>query len=356
MKTAIISFLLAVLLIVVAGLSSCGGNSSMSFFVAPDGKDSNPGSISAPFASLDAARNTIRKMKPSLPAGGITVYLREGVYPRSQTFELNQEDSGTADSPVVYRNYQSERVSLTGGVRLKASDFQRVQYPKILQRLPEQGRNQVLTVNLKDAGISNYGELYQHGFSLPILEAPLELFVDARPMTLARWPNEGTVKIGAIVDRGSNPREGDMSNRGGRFKFDFDRAAGWSQADDIWLNGIFSYGYADDNLKVTGIDLREKEIRLAQPHIYSLMSSEEETGGKHLRGFYAYNLLEEIDAPGEYFVDRTEGILYFWPSSDLQGRDIVVSVFEKPFGWKVTHGHGSHRGGDPDIPLPLGTS
>lgn len=313
-------------------LQACGGNRPSAFFVAPDGRDTNPGAVSAPFASPEAARNAIRKLKQtaSLPTGGITVYLRAGSYPRAQTFELNQQDSGTAESPIVYRNYQSEKVSFTGGVSLKASYFQRVQDPLVLQKLPEESRHQVLMANLKNLGIVDYGTLYQHGFSLPIQEAPLELFVDGQPMTLARWPNERTVKIGTIIDRGSNPREGDRSNRGGSFRFDFDRASRWTQAGDIWLNGIFSYGYADDNLKVAQIDLKKKEMKLVQPHIYSLMGPDEKTGGQHLRSYYAYNLLEEIDRPGEYFVDRDKGILYFWPTSEMPGREIVVSVFEKP--------------------------
>lgn len=197
-------------------LQSCGGTRPSAFFVAPDGRDTDTGSASAPFASLEAARNAIRKLKDSapLPKGGLTVYLKGGSYPISQTFELSQQDSGTAESPIVYRNYQSEKVSLTGGVSLRASDFQKVQDPLVLQKLPEEARHQVLRASLRDHGIVNYGKLYQHGFSLPIQEAPLELFVDGQPMTLARWPNDGTVKIGAIIDRGSNPREGDMSNRG----------------------------------------------------------------------------------------------------------------------------------------------
>ena len=37
------------------------------------------------------------------------------------------------------------------------------------------------------------------------------------------------------------------------------------------------------------------------------------------RPYIAYNLLEEIDEPGEYVVDRTTGILYFWPPAPLTG-------------------------------------
>ena len=313
-------------------LNSCRDTAPGSLFVAPNGNDSNPGTLADPFATLEAARNAVRELKKAhgLPGGGITVYLREGIYTRSGTFELKHGDSGTADSPIVYRNYEDDTVRLSGGASLSSDSFRVVQDAAVLSRLPEQARERVRVVDLKALGITDYGELYQHGFSLPIHEAPLELFFNGQPMRLARWPNEARVSIGKVIDRGSNPREGDFSNRGGQFTFDYDRAARWRQAADIWLHGIFSYGYADDNLKVAQIDLRNKVLSVAQPHIYSLMSSKEETAGKHLRGYYVYNLLEEIDAPGEYFVDRNEGLLYFYPPSGMEESEIVVSIVKEP--------------------------
>ena len=325
-------FPFALALTAATGFESCGETFPESLYVSPDGKDTNPGTLSAPLGTLEAARNAIRSLRQShqLPISGVTVYLRAGVYRRSQTFELDKEDSGTADSPVVYRNYQDETVRLSGGAPLTDGDFQIVDDPTVLQRLPENARGNVRVTDLRSAGITDYGELYQHGFSLPIREAPIELFFDGQPMRLARWPNEGRERIGKVIDRGSNPREGDFSNRGGRFTFDYGQASRWQQAEDIWLHGIFSYGYADDNLKVAQIDLRKKVLSVAQPHIYSLMSSKEGTAGKHLRGYYVYNLLEEIDAPGEYFVDRNEGLLYFYPPSGMEQSEIVVSVVKEP--------------------------
>ena len=42
--------------------------------------------------------------------------------------------------------------------------------------------------------------------------------------------------------------------------------------------------------------------------------------------FYAYNLLEELDAPGEWYLDRQKGLLYFYPPSDCQEADVRFSV------------------------------
>jgi hypothetical protein len=44
----------------------------------------------------------------------------------------------------------------------------------------------------------------------------------------------------------------------------------------------------------------------------------------------AYNLLEEITAPGEWYLDRTSGLLYLYPPADLASHDFVVSVLATP--------------------------
>lgn len=80
-------------------------------YVAPDGSDDNNGSIDAPFASLEKARDTIRQYRKEgrIPQGGMTVYLREGVYYPTQTFTLSEEDSGTAEKPITYAAYPEKR-------------------------------------------------------------------------------------------------------------------------------------------------------------------------------------------------------------------------------------------------------
>jgi hypothetical protein len=302
-------------------------------YVSPEGNDAHAGTLEQPMATLQGVKEKIRSLKAAgrLPAGGVSVYFREGTYLVRETIAFGPEDTGTEESPITYRNYEGEDVRLSGGVRVPGEAVKKVTETAILERLPEKARDQVYMVNLKALGITDYGQLNQHGFSLPVSPAPMELFIDDKPQTLARWPNEGTVEIGEVIDPGSRPRHNDYSNRGGIFKYDYDRAERWKEADDMWLNGLFYWGYADDNLKVDYIDTEKREIKVVQPHIYSIRSSSDKGGGHALRGYYVYNLLEEIDLPGEYYIDRVGGVLYFWPPSDAENSMLVLSVMEAPF-------------------------
>jgi hypothetical protein len=123
-KTVLFGILLSITLDPVWAAPSIGGQ----FWVALNGNDANPGTKEKPFASLEKARDEIRRLKieKGLSQGGITVYLKGGTYQRKVTFALDVQDSGTADAPIVYRSAPGERAVLSGGISLPASAFKPV--------------------------------------------------------------------------------------------------------------------------------------------------------------------------------------------------------------------------------------
>jgi Right handed beta helix region len=316
------SRIVVVSVFLLAGWAFAAG--SAEFFVAPGGDDANPGTKGKPFASLERARDAVRAANAQGPAGA-TVWLRGGVYERTATFKLDQRDSGTEDAPVVYRAFDNEDVRIMGGRLIPTTAVTAVADEAVRARIvDEAARDKVLRADLAALGITDFGEVRARGFRRPYIPAHMELFINDEAMHLARWPNEGVVPIGEVIDAGSVPRDEDFSNRGGKFKYDFDRPAHWQQADDIWLSGLFGYGFADDTIKVASIDTVSKTITMAQPHMYGIKS------GRSFHGYFALNLLEEIDEPGEYVVDRNAGVLYFYPSGNIDGARIAVSMLEEP--------------------------
>ncbi|MCC7491331.1 MAG: NPCBM/NEW2 domain-containing protein [Fimbriimonadaceae bacterium] len=287
------------------------------FYVAPTGADTNAGTLAAPFATLERARDAVR-------GTGGTVVLRGGVYRRSATLALTAADSG-----VTWAAYPGEQPRLLGGLPLPAAAFQPVRDAAVLARLPQESRGQVLVADLAALGVTDYGKLESYGHGRPAPTPIPELFVNGRAQTLARYPKDGWLELRKVLDRGSvwgsnvpgEPELREKPDRGAIFEVDDPHLARWATAPDLWLFGYWWWDWADQAVQVAAIDLAKKTIQTVQPHAYGYRA-----GGR----YYAYNLLEELSAPGEYFLDRATGRLYLLPAVPLAGADITFSQLTTP--------------------------
>jgi hypothetical protein len=244
-----------------------------------------------------------------LPAGGITVWLRGGYYNQTVPFMLDDRDSGTIDKPIVYSAFSGEQVYITGARTLDPSWFSLVDATSpVWSRLDSAAQGHVYAVNLAAHGIIDYGTLKPGGFNINTI-APLELFIAGQPMTLARWPNQDQPLTRSI----SVPSSTQITYSGSR-------PERWTLAPEVWFHGLWNTTYADFHLKAASINTTSKTITFASaPPVFGIGPNQP---------YYAYNLLEEIDEPGEYYMDRTSGILYCWPVAPLSGATIQVSMVE----------------------------
>lgn len=291
--------------------------------VAPTGTDNNPGTQAAPFATLTRARDAVREMKKTgLPAGGVTVWVHKGTYYLTDSFTLSADDSGTADRPIVYRAVPNEEVRLVGGREIPAKDFGPVTRQEVLDRIVSEARPHVLRVDLKSLGITDYGtfpEAFQEQPAIP------ELFFDDQRMTLARWPNDDWARIAKVIESGAAPWRNHTSDKLGTFEYEGDRPSRWTRAPAVWLEGYWCFDWRSETIKIKTIDTAKRQITLAHQHGYGLGS-----GNAAPRRYYAVNLLEELDSPGEYYIDRGTGELFFWPPKPIAQGRVVLSTLKSP--------------------------
>jgi hypothetical protein len=285
----------------------------LNLYVSPKGSDNAIGSQNAPLATLDGAKNRLRTLRQAkqLPTGGVTVWLRGGTYPLKQTFTLTPAD--LPPTPVTFQPYPHESVRLTGGAEVKG--WRPVTNPTVLSRFDPAARPHILEADLKAQGITDYGTLTPRGFSRAITPAALELFFQDAPMTLARWPNAGQWASIAGTPAGQN---------GDRFAYSGDRPAHWAKDDDIWVHGYWTFDWADTYEKVQAIDTAKREIATVAPH-----GAFGYTTGHH---WYALNVLDELDTPGEWYLDRKFGKLYFWSPSDIKKGHPTISLVQNLVG------------------------
>ncbi|MGG1910268.1 hypothetical protein AB1285_25760 [Microbacterium sp. NRRL B-14842] len=141
-------------------------------------------------------------------------------------------------------------------------------------------RDRVVGIDLADLGITDYGQLSRHGYwkaNDVSTTPPMELFIDGQGMTLARWPNADaatpTVQMGDIIDAGPDRNDADLQERGGTFSYGYDRPKHWTQAEDVWLDGIFGYSWEWSYNKVESIDTEAKTITLRYGEMSGIMKS-----------------------------------------------------------------------------------
>ncbi|MCX6997117.1 MAG: right-handed parallel beta-helix repeat-containing protein [Kiritimatiellaeota bacterium] len=277
------------------------------FHVAPGGSDADPGTKDKPFATLERARDAARQAK------GSTVVLAQGAYRLTNTFALDERDSGTT--------YTGKGARVTGSIALPNSVVKPVTDKAILERLLPEVHGEVMEIDLRALGITDFGDIGPRGFRRPYIPAPLEFFVDDEPLRMAQWPNPGQpgVPIGNVLDKGPVTRNGEKPTRGGTFGFNSERPSRWTKADDVWITGYFENGYADNTVKVKSFDLEKKTLTTVHPHMYGFASR------APWNRWVALNLLEEIDQPGEFMADKKTGKLYFLPPA---GKEIAKCRLE----------------------------
>ncbi|MDR3233057.1 MAG: right-handed parallel beta-helix repeat-containing protein, partial [Planctomycetaceae bacterium] len=305
------------------------------FFVAVNGQANNAGTESEPFASLTQARNAVRKLKAEsgLPNGGVEIVIRSGVYPVTETFTLTAQDTGTAASPIVYRAFPNEKPVFSGGVTVQ--NFKKVDDSEILKRLPEEARGRVYAADVPQ--IAQFPPVAPRGYGKNGLGAApsVELFIGNKPQQIARYPNaakpdaaepleaseKAFIRTGKVHQGFANMPE---SGKAGVFEYSDMRHERWTEAPDAMLFGYWSRLWAMTSCRINKIDTETKRIILATNTPY---------GHRQNMPYYAFNLLEEIDLPGEWYLDRTHHKLYLYPPEGIALDTVRVrfSAFSKDF-------------------------
>ena len=292
--------------------------------VSPLGDDSSDGSQERPFATLARARDAVRTLKKSgaFPEGGVNVWLHGGEYAMRETLSLGANDSGAADSPVSYRAWKGESPALVGAWTVPSSAWRTADDP----RIPAEAKGKVWMADVKSLGYDVLEPDALCGFHTARPEFRIRsLYCDGRRLTPARHPNTGFLRTGKVVDRA------------GVFKADIGDMARWScaNAPDLEALGYWRYLWADQTLPVR-VDPAAGTVSFAPAaadsgtdaetsfHLSQTSAAASKSGRLYSimvcagMPFYLQNALAALDAPGEWHLDRTTGLLYVCPE-DAKG-------------------------------------
>lgn len=230
---------------------------------------------------------------------------------------------GPADSGVLWSSYPDDPNGplLSGGKPIPSTSLSPVSDPAVIAALPALARSSVLQINLTALGVSDAGTLFcrQYLMSRTLLKsAGLELFAygdsfaggDAGPLQLARYPNRDVNVTGWASPLTWLPGSSDTFVVDNTTALRLSSWAAQAAADPGSLMLYwFAFGWADYLYAVASVNASAATVTLSRCNHYPV--------GAQSAGsiFYVYNVLSELDQPGEYVVNRSTGMLYVWPPS-----------------------------------------
>ncbi|HEY3328772.1 MAG TPA: right-handed parallel beta-helix repeat-containing protein [Capsulimonadaceae bacterium] len=313
----------ALLIVLVAGLSASA--EPLALYVSPTGNDAWSGSLPAPnkaktdgpFATLQRAQQALRTLpRAERDKQGVTIMLREGSYSLAAPLRFTDQDSGTANAQTVIGAYRGESVTVSGGRAVR----QWRPYMGDIIQADVSGISELRTGSATNGGsVTPYG-----GGSTQVPNN--ELFCDGARMDLARWPNVAeTAKGGGWAFTAGVPSKGQRT----QFYYDGDEPKNWKHPELAQVHIFASYDWSDCYSPVASIDSATHLVTLAKPTDYDIAMG---------RRYYVRNVFEELDAPGEWYLDRAASTLYVYPpAGDIAKRSVEISVL--PTLMSFDHAH-----------------
>jgi hypothetical protein len=240
--------------------------------VSNSGSDSNPGTEPRPLQSFDAAKRAAANLRKVSP-GQISVFFRAGTYYLPKPVVFGPEDSGDQEAQIVFSAYLGEEVTLSGGTRIAPA-----------------------------------WTSYRDG----IMQTPVppgtetdQLFVNGQRQILARYPNfdPGAKYLNGWAEDAISP----------------ERARRWADPRGGYIHALHEYLWGSLHFIITGKDANGGPT-------YEGGWQSNRPAPMHAQYRFVENIFEELDSPGEWFLDKEKHILYFYPPPGLDLQNAVIEI------------------------------
>jgi len=287
-RTAIVSLLLA---IAVTGCTDLTGRAGIGdfvspgeiLFVSPDGNAAWSGQLATPNAdktdgplpSIEAARDALRAMRAKGQAKQHTfVSVEAGTYYLSEPLAFGPEDSNT-----TYIRNSSRIALISGGERISG------------WKKGDLNGKTVWTAELPDV---KAGKWY-----------PRQLFVNGQRRPRTRLPKEGYFQF-----TGSPQIEKDTPWGTGQTQATFKPGdiRRWHNLGDV--EAVALHFWVDSHLPIAEVDEAANLVKFTRKSVFRLTEAHDLKKGAR---YYVENVFEALDTPGQWYVDRPTGILYYLP-------------------------------------------
>ena len=280
------------------------------WWVGPEGNDAWSGKLAAPnaertdgpLATLPRARDAVRAARQAGDQSAVTVEVRAGIYELTAGLKLDASDSGTAEAPVVWRAFQNEKPVLIGGrtitgwkpwkhgimqADLGAQGFKGAAFKQLL--FAGQRQHLARYPNFDPQNPYGGGWAYADGEMWP-------MYVDKE------GEDKHTLKV-----KNSDWRQ-------------------WARPEEVEVFVFPRYNWWNDILRVKAVDEANYTVTTARDGSYAMRANDR---------FFFQGAMEELDAPGEWYLDRAAATVYFLPPAPIASAAVSVAALVEDGGQRV---------------------
>ncbi|WP_423146623.1 right-handed parallel beta-helix repeat-containing protein [Rubrolithibacter danxiaensis] len=270
-------FVPLILILIGCSLQTTVTAQSVAYYIAPNGNDEASGySPKEAFATLEKARDVIRMQRKQSGSDTIFVYLLGGEYRLKQTFQLSLEDGGTQEAPIIYSALTGEKVVLNGGERI-------TEWKKY--------KNNIWVANVPQVKKGNWS------FN--------QLFVNGESRKIASLPKKGFYRVKGFPDGGL---DAGYQTPGKRFIYNSeDIKASWKNLKDIDV--VVYHFWTDTHLSIESVDEKEHLVNFKYPSGKVFTDDFNNEGARYV----VENVWEGLQDPGDWYLDKKKGKLYYIP-------------------------------------------
>lgn len=242
----------------------CHAQAVMEFYVSPRGNDATIGAENMPFESIEKAKEAIKIFKKENPDQAVTLILKEGTYYLKNSLVFEAEESGTKDAPYIVRSAQGHEVIISGGMVLDLQ-WERFKGEIVVAKVPK--------------GLA---------FST--------LFINGKKQIRARYPN---------YQEDVYPFNGYSEDALSK-----ERIRSWKKPEGGFIHALHTGRWGGMHYEIKGKSGSDSLIVEG-----GWQNNRESEIHPSMR--FVENIFEELDSPGEWYLDKKKGLLYFFPEEGL---------------------------------------
>ena len=265
----------------------------VNIYVSPIGNDQNSGvSDNAPLATVQKALSNWAAIKTfGKTVSEANIILEGGTYQLAEPIRITPENGGSANSKLIIRSANNQKAVFNGAKKISGW---------------KKTKNNIWVVAVPEAkdGSWNFSQLYLNG----------------EQKTLARFPNEGFYTVTGFPDGGGDT---DYQINAKRFEFrKGDINPMWKNLQDVHV--IVYHFWSDSHQVINTIDSKTNIVTFKHESEKRFTDDFSNEGARYI----VENVLEGLDLPGEWYLDRHKGLLYYMPMAgeNMETAEVLAPV------------------------------